>query len=67
MNDMVSVADRLSFTIQTASLLAGIPEKTIREAIRSGDLHSFTTNRYQSGSMTVRIRRRELEDWLNTL
>lgn len=57
------LADHLSFTVPEAAKVSGIPVQLVRAAVLSGDLESFTV----PGSSRQRIRRRELEAWLDAM
>ncbi|KAA8821752.1 DNA-binding protein [Bifidobacterium vespertilionis] len=56
------LADRLTLTIPEAAVLSGLPVKIVRAAVLNDDLQSFTV-----GSMTKRVKRTDLDDWIRTL
>ncbi len=58
----VPIEHRLSLTVEEAAALSGIPVKTVRLAVRAGELGHF-----EKGSTTARIRRADLEDWVAAL
>ncbi|MBT1161676.1 excisionase [Bifidobacterium sp. SO1] len=58
----VPIQERLTLTLPEAAWLAGLPVRELRHAADRHDLETFTLT-----STTKRVRRRDLEDWLNTL
>lgn len=58
----VPICDKTLLVIPEAAALTGVPEKVIRAQVRSGRLPV----RYALSS-TARIRRRDLDDWVNAL
>ena len=60
--DYVPIEHRPLLGVPEAAALCGLTEKVIRQAVRRGDLiacYAYTS--------TMRIRRRDLEDWLSAL
>ena len=60
--DHVLIENRPLLGVPEAASLCGLTEKTIRQAIRQGELiacYAYTS--------TVRIRRRDLDDWISSL
>lgn len=58
----VPISDRPLLGVPEAEALTGIPAKIIRAQIRNGLLKAR-----MAGSTTMRIRRADLDDWLDAL
>lgn len=61
--ERVPAAQRLSWPLDQAALVAGIPYKALNAAADRGELRTFTL----PGSRSRRVRRRDLEDWVDLL
>lgn len=59
----VPIESRPLLGVAEAAALCGLTEKAIRCAVRRGDLLVC----YVPGSSTMRIRRRDLDDWIGML
>lgn len=58
----VPVADRPLLGVDEVEALTGVPAKIIRANVRNGLLKAC-----MAGSTTMRIRRRDLDEWLDML
>lgn len=58
----IPLKDRLTLTVPEASALSGIPYKIVNAAVKNNDLEAC-----YAGSSTVRIRRADLDDWVEAL
>ena len=58
----VPIADRPLLGVPEAEALTGVPAKIIRANVRNGLLKACL-----AGSTTMRIRRRDLDEWLDML
>ena len=61
--ERVPAAQRLSWPLDQAALVAGIPYRALADAAGRGELRTFTL----PGSRSRRVRRRDLEDWVDLL
>lgn len=61
-DDEVRLSEQLTLTVPEAAAVSGIPVKIVRAAALHGDLAIFTV-----GSTTMRVKRRDLDEWVANL